>query len=121
MHRPFPHLLPILAASAALLLQACGDESRAPDEPSASPSGEPGSAQSASPSDATARLAAAVNDLADRTYEFALRATPEIAYFSGVEPPRHDGMEDNSTEGRRAREEEIDALLAELEQRLIIQ
>jgi uncharacterized protein (DUF885 family) len=116
MHRPFLHLLPILAASAALLMQACGEESRAPDEPSASPSSEPASAQSASPSDATARLAAAVNDLADRTYEFVLRATPEIAYFSGVEPPRHDGMEDNSPEGRRAREEEIDALLAELEQ-----
>jgi len=70
--------------------------------------------QSEAPSDATARLAAAVNDLADRFYGFTLRTTPEVAYFSGVDAPRHDGLQDISPEARQARAEEIDALLAAL-------
>jgi hypothetical protein len=52
-----------------------------------------------------------VNDLADRYYAFALEHTPEIAYFSGVELTRHDGMEDNSLPARRRREAVLDGLL----------
>jgi uncharacterized protein (DUF885 family) len=55
-----------------------------------------------------------VNDLADRYYAFALKHTPEIAYFSGVELTRHDGMEDNSLPARRRREAVLDGLLEEL-------
>ncbi len=116
MRRTNPHSLAVMAAGLALLLQACGDDSRAPETPTAAPSGESATAQSVSLPDATLDLAVAVNDLADRYYEFALRTTPEVAYFSGVEPPRHDGLQDISPEARQARAKEIDALLAKLEE-----
>ncbi len=37
-----------------------------------------------------------VTALADRYYAFTLELKPEVAYFSGIDPPHHDGMEDNS-------------------------
>ena len=58
---------------------------------------------------------AAVNTIADRYYETTLERTPEVAYFSGVEIPRHDGMEDNSPAARQTLEQEMDAMLAALE------
>ncbi|NOR18864.1 MAG: hypothetical protein GQ538_02090, partial [Xanthomonadales bacterium] len=42
-----------------------------------------------------------VNNIADKYYAFTLEHTPEIAYFSGVELPRHDGMENNSLSAKR--------------------
>jgi len=65
--------------------------------------------------DNRAIAAAAVTQVADRYYATALELTPEIAYFSGVELPRHDGMQDNSPEGRQALEAINDEMLAELE------
>lgn len=55
-----------------------------------------------------------VNQVADRYYASALEHTPEIAYFSGVELPRHDGLQDNSPAARRARDAEIDEMLKAL-------
>ena len=60
--------------------------------------------------------AAAVSAIADKYYATTLERTPEVAYFSGVEIPRHDGMEDNSPAVRRSVEQEMDAMLAALEQ-----
>jgi len=59
--------------------------------------------------------AAAVTRVADRYYAAALELMPEIAYFSGVELPRHDGMQDNSPGGIQAIEAIEDEMLAELE------
>jgi len=59
-------------------------------------------------------VSATINALADRYYEGTLKRTPETAYFSGVELPRHDGMEDNSPEARKAAEVEADEMLSAL-------
>jgi uncharacterized protein (DUF885 family) len=57
----------------------------------------------------------AVSDIADRYYAFALATTPEIAYFSGVELERHDGMEDISPAARAAAAAKVDDILTELQ------
>lgn len=59
--------------------------------------------------------AATVTAIADRYYASTLKHTPEIAYFSGVELPRHDGMEDNSPAARQVVADEIDAMLVGIE------
>ena len=59
--------------------------------------------------------AATVNTIADQYYASTLQRTPEIAYFSGIDLPRHDGMEDNSPAARQAAEAEVDEMLATLE------
>ena len=60
--------------------------------------------------------AEAINSLADRYYEFRLSTQPEIAYLSGVETLKHDGLYDNSPEAL-AREHAVqDGFLLELEQ-----
>jgi uncharacterized protein (DUF885 family) len=59
--------------------------------------------------------AATVTSIADQYYASTLKRTPEIAYFSGIEPPRHDGMEDNSPSARQAAEAEVDEMLDALE------
>lgn len=82
-------------------------------EPSAPPATE--STAQAAAVDAKAEAAAAVTRIADRYYATALELTPEVAYFSGIELPRHDGMQDNSPEGRQAIEAIEDEMLAELE------
>ena len=88
------------------LLQAC--EQQAP------PDSETLSVDSAA-APVTAQMADKVNDIADRYYDSTLSRTPELAYFSGVELERHDGLEDNSPAARKAAEEFADALLDELE------
>ena len=56
-----------------------------------------------------------LNSLADRYYEFRLSTRPEIAYMSGVEIERHDGLYDNSPQAL-AREQAVeDELLRNLE------
>jgi len=60
-------------------------------------------------------VSATVNALADSYYATTLERTPETAYFSGVELPRHDGMEDNGPAARKAAEVEVDELLSALE------
>ncbi len=59
--------------------------------------------------------AATVMALADRYYADTLERTPEVAYFSGVELERHDGIEDNSPEARQATEAAVDDMLRQLE------
>ena len=80
----------------ALLLYGCGRATPPAEDPS---------------SDA----AAEVNAIADRYYAFTLEQTPEVAYFSGVELDRHDGMQDNSPQARLAGEATLDDLLQKLE------
>ena len=65
--------------------------------------------------DPTIEIAESVSTVADRYYATALREHPEIAYFSGVELPRHDGMENNSPSARQALEAREDEMLEELE------
>ena len=96
-----------LTATATLLLFAC-DQSAAPVETTANE--QPGEAKP------TADPAVTVNIIADRYYATTLQRTPEVAYYTGVELPRHDGMEDNSPPARRTLEQEMDAMLASLKQ-----
>jgi uncharacterized protein (DUF885 family) len=58
--------------------------------------------------------ASTVNAIADRYYTETLERTPEVAYFTGVELERHDGIEDNRPEARRAAEASEDEMLEEL-------
>ncbi len=57
-----------------------------------------------------------LNTLADEYYEFRLRTQPEIAYFSGIEIERHDGMYDNSPQALARERESEDELMHQLEQ-----
>lgn len=45
---------------------------------------------------AAGTVGAEVTRLADRYYESALEASPEMAYFAGIDIERHDGLTDNS-------------------------
>ena len=58
----------------------------------------------------------AVNTLADRYYEFRLRTQPEVAYFSGVEISRHDGLYDNCPRAIAREQASEDEFLRELGQ-----
>lgn len=60
-------------------------------------------------------LSQAINSLADRYYDFRLRTQPEIAYFSGVEIERHDGLYDNSPAALAREQAMEDELLLALE------
>lgn len=81
----------------ALVFSGCSVDE--PAEPATSPSISP---------------AQAVNDVADRFYAHVLATTPEIAYFSGIDMDRHDGMRDVSPAAREASDAVIDRLLAEV-------
>jgi len=59
---------------------------------------------------AASQASAATLQLADRYYAFRLRTQPEIAYFSGIEPERHDGLTDNSAAGQATIQREEDEL-----------
>lgn len=54
-------------------------------------------------------------ELADRYYAFRLRTQPEIAYFTGVELERHDGLSDNSPAGQAEIQNEEDMLWQQLQ------
>jgi uncharacterized protein (DUF885 family) len=60
--------------------------------------------------------ASAVTKMADRYYTFTLENTPEVAYFSGVKLPRHDGMEDNSLAAQQVKEAFEDVIFSAIEQ-----
>ncbi len=60
--------------------------------------------------------AATVTSVADEYFARTLEDTPEIAYFSGVELDRHDGVADNSLAALRIRQENVDRLLQALEE-----
>ena len=85
-------------AIAALALAACQAET-----PTAEPLAE------------TPSPAAAVNDIADRYYEWRLATMPEQAYFSAIELDRHDGLYDNSLAALGEEQAFVDELLAEVE------
>jgi len=95
-----------LVASCTLALHAC-DKTTSP--PAESETVKPEVVQLA------IDPAATVNTIADQYYASTLQRTPEIAYFSGIDLPRHDGMEDNSPAARQAAEAEVDEMLATLE------
>ncbi|HKX54583.1 MAG TPA: DUF885 family protein, partial [Xanthomonadales bacterium] len=59
--------------------------------------------------------AQAIRSLADRYYAFRLASQPEIAYFTGIELERHDGLTDNSSAGQAAIQQQEDALWQELQ------
>jgi uncharacterized protein (DUF885 family) len=59
--------------------------------------------------------AQATRALADRYYAFRLASQPEIAYFTGVELERHDGLTDNSVAGQTAIAQQEDALWQDLQ------
>ena len=58
--------------------------------------------------------AVTVNSVADAYYAHVMETTPESAYFSGVTPDRHDGMQDNSLNGMARSDFAIDAMLETL-------
>lgn len=62
-----------------------------------------------------ALAAATVTALSDQYYAETLERTPEIAYFSGTELERHDGIEDNRPAAKRSAAAAIDAMLEQLE------
>ena len=95
-----------MIASCSLVLHACDKATPPPVE---SETVKPGVVQLA------IDPAATVNTIADQYYASTLKRTPEIAYFSGIDLPRHDGMEDNSPAARQAAEAEADEMLAALE------
>jgi uncharacterized protein (DUF885 family) len=78
----------------ALTLNGCG---QAPDDTS------------------TADPAAVVNVIADRYYATTLELTPEVAYFSGIDLERHDGLENISLEAIEARHTVLSDMLSQLE------
>ena len=103
-----------LLLSYLLFLQACSDGERAEVE-------SPEAVETAGPAILDSSEAASISEkadlvtrIADQYYAYALEKTPEIAYFSGVYLPRHDGLEDNSFVARQARETVIDEWLSAL-------
>ena len=94
-----------LFTASIVLLSACKQESAPVAESAVEP---------AAPNPAVA-AAHSVNTLADHYYAVTLKETPEVAYFSGIELPRHDGMEDNSPAARKALQSLEDEMLKELE------
>ncbi len=96
----------VLIAFCTLFLHACEQAASPPEKPEA-----PG----VSEIDSTSEAASKVTAIADRYYATTLKRTPEIAYFSGVDLPRHDGMEDNSPAARQAAKKEDDGMLSALE------
>jgi uncharacterized protein (DUF885 family) len=59
--------------------------------------------------------AAAVDDIADRYYAWALETIPEQAYFAGVDIDRHDGRQDISPAALAQLRADEDAFYAEIE------
>lgn len=51
------------------------------------------------PENSPEREASRITSLARLYYRNKLNYQPELAYFRGLEPPRHDGLSDNSTRG----------------------
>lgn len=94
-----------LFTASIVLLSACKQESAAVAETAVQPT---------APNPAV-EVASSVNALADHYYAVTLKENPELAYFSGIELPRHDGMEDNSASARQALQALEDEMLEELE------
>ena len=96
----------IATAFLASGLAGCGKETATVDAVAPAPTAA---------EDTSKETAITVNQLADRYYAETLSRTPEVAYFSGVELERHDGMADNSPAAREAGESSEDAMLSQLQ------
>jgi len=98
-----------------LLLLACGDSGQT--ETGTPTAAEPAGSAVVESSGAASvtEKAALVTRIADDYYAWVLEKAPEMAYFSGVELPRHDGLEDNSPAAYQARMAVVDGWLSELE------
>ena len=94
-----------LFTASIVLLSACKQESAPVAETAVEPTMP----------DPAVKAANSVTALADHYYAVTLKETPEVAYFSGIELPRHDGMEDNSSSARQALQSLEDKMLEELE------
>jgi uncharacterized protein (DUF885 family) len=94
-----------LFTASIVLLSACKQESAPVAETAVEPTTP----------DPAVEAANSVTALADHYYAVTLKETPEVAYFSGIELPRHDGMEDNSSSARQALQSLEDEMLEELE------
>ncbi len=94
-----------LFTASIVLLSACKQESAPVAETAVEPTMP----------DPAVEAANSVTALADHYYAVTLKETPEVAYFSGIELPRHDGMEDNSSSARQALQSLEDKMLEELE------
>lgn len=104
----YKHWLFTLTALLVLALPACEQAAQTPAKPVAD---IPVKTEAASINAA----AASVTAIADRYYALALERTPETAYFSGIELPQHDGMEDNSPAARQVTAADEDDMLQALE------
>lgn len=94
-----------LLITSIVLLSACKQESATVAEPVV---------DSLAP-DPAIEAAKSIDELADRYYAVTLSKTPEVAYFAGIQLPRHDGMEDNSPTARQALQTQVDEMLNQLE------
>jgi uncharacterized protein (DUF885 family) len=104
-----------LFLSILLYLQGCSDSGQPGSNVSARAETDAPAAIESAATSSVAEKADLVNLIADQYYAYTLEHTPEIAYFSGVELPRHDGLEDNRPAARKEREDRVDQWLAELE------
>lgn len=102
--KPYPHFAKLLGFC-LLLLSACEQDMAPPIEQAVEPK----------PADPAIVGATTVTQVADRYYATTLELTPEVAYFSGIELARHDGMQDNSPSANQAFEALEDEMLRELE------
>lgn len=74
-----------------------------------------GCGQAPAPDDTTTTdPASIVNTIADRYYATTLELTPEVAYFSGIDLERHDGLEDISLDAIEARHTVLSDMLLQL-------
>lgn len=97
------------------LLQACSESKQAgTDSPEALGAAESNPADS--PAAASVEgMPNLVTHIADEYYAYALENTPEVAYFSGVEISRHDGLEDNGPAAEQERQAVVDGWLHALQ------
>ena len=102
--KPYTHFAKLLGFC-LLLLSACEQDMAPPIEQAVEPK----------PADPAIVGATTVTQVADRYYATTLELTPEVAYFSGIELARHDGMQDNSPSANQAFEALEDEMLRELE------
>ncbi|MEJ8566472.1 DUF885 domain-containing protein [Elongatibacter sediminis] len=103
----------LLASLLAIFVTACQKQSEPTSEAVATT--EPAAEAIAESGDSVSAMAETVTDVADRYYSELLSRYPQIAYFSGVEIDRHDGIEDRSPAARLEAESVIDNLLDDLE------
>jgi len=94
-----------------MLLQACSDGRQAEVESPEAREAVESSVDDPPEAASVSEMADLVTRIADQSYAHVLEKMPEIAYFSGVELARHDGLEDNSPAARQEMETLVDGWL----------